>query len=139
MSIKTIKSELESYLKLNLADIAIKWNNTTVYIKNNIVLTQSEIDALTFFIEPNIIPISDDRDLMSSAAPFYTDVFFQMDIYNKSGYGTGEIFDAIESLNALFKEKYISNVLCDRVSTINTFDSGEWTITPHRIHASIRN
>ena len=137
MSILTIKSALETHLKTNITDVAIKWNNTSHYTKNNIALTQIEIDALEFFIEPKIIPISDSREMMSTDNPFSTEVFFQIDIYNKVNSGSGDVFNTIESLNTLFRESYVSSVLCDYVDTINTFEADEWVITPHRIHAKL--
>ena len=139
MSIKSIKAILEDHLKINLANVAIKWNNTNYYTKNNAPLGQAEIDALTFYIEPKVIAISDERELMSTTKPFQTDIFFQIDIYNKVGNGTGLTYSTIETLNTMFREQIISEVVCDRVTTINTFTSGEWTIVPHRIHAKMFN
>lgn len=133
MSIKTIKTTLENHLKLNLANIAIKWNNTSYYSKNNAPLGQAEIDALTFFVEPKIIAISDERELISSGSPFKTEIFLQIDIYNKINQGTGAVYSTIETLNSMFREQIISGVVCERVNTIGSFIDGEWTITPHRV------
>lgn len=137
MSILTIKSDLEAHLTTNLTGIAIKYNNTNVYMLNGIQLTQSQIDSLLFFIEPSIIPISSDRELMSTDTPFMYEAFFQIDLYNKINTGTGLVFSTINTLDDMFREKYIGQTLCTNTKTIGSFISGEFEIVPHRIKASL--
>ena len=81
MSIKTIKNTLENHLNSLYTTQAIKWNNTSAYTLNSVSLTAAQIDALTFFVEPRIVPISQDRELMSSGTPRKFEVFFQIDIF----------------------------------------------------------
>lgn len=139
MSLSTIKSDLENHLKLNLTNVAIKFNNTNYYMKNNAPLGQAEIDALTFFVEPKVIPISDDRELMSSDTPFATICFFQIDIYNKVGTGTGLVHSTIETLNITYREQYVNSTLIYKTNTIGSFVEGEFEITPHRLFCELRN
>jgi hypothetical protein len=132
MSIKTIKTTLENYLNTNVTTLAIKWNNTSAYTLNGTQLISSKVNALTFFIEPNIIPIAQDRALMSSATPRRFEVFFQIDIYAKLNTGTGAIYTAIELLDAVFVEEIISGVTIESSKTLGSFESGEYLITPVR-------
>ena len=132
MSINTIKKTLENHLNENITTIAIKWNNTNSYSLNGVALTQSEVDALTLFIEPKIVPISQDRELMSSDKPIRYDVFFQVDIFNKINTGTGGIYSAIELLDTVFVEEIINDVVVERSTTLGSFESGENLITPVR-------
>lgn len=139
MSILSVKTTLENYLRLNLSNITIKWHNTSVYVKNNIMLTPEEVNALEFFVEPKIIPISDDRELMSTGTPFKTEIFFQIDIYNRLNKGTGDVYEAVATLDSLFRESTIGSVVCDRTTTLSAFESGEYQITAYRVHAYLWN
>lgn len=139
MSLKNSKAILETYLDSNISNVAIKWNNTSTYVLNGVKLTQAQVDALTFFIAPKIIPISNEREIISGTTPFKTKLFFQIDIYNKIGAGSGKVYSTIETLDSLFREKTISNLICLRTNTINSFDSGDFTITPHRIVCQLWN
>jgi len=136
MSIKVIKATLEEHIKTNLTNVAIKWNNTNSYTKNGATLGQTEIDALTLFVEPKIIPITSNRELISDTSPYNTIVFFQLDIYNKINTGTGAVFDVIDLVDATLREVMVGTVLCTYTKTIGSFTEGEFEITPHRIKAS---
>lgn len=133
MSLDYMKEKLETHLRLNLTDIAIKWEETNFYIKNNINLSESEIGNLNLFVEPKCIVIDDERELMSSGTPFKTSIFFQINIYNKRGIGTGLTTETIKTLNTMYREQYIDGMYCDRVRTENPFVDGENLITPHRL------
>ena len=139
MSINTIKNTMETYLRANLTDVAIKFNNTDYYEKNQVQLIQADIDALTLFVEPSIIPIEDNREVMSDPTPFKTRVFFQVSIYNKIGLGTGYVYTIVETLNTLFREQTINNVVCERVETLGSFTSGDFEVTPHRVVCHLWN
>ena len=130
MSIKTIKSTLEAYLNSNVTTYALKWNNTSSYTLNGVTLDQTQIDALTIFFEPNIVPISQDRELISSTTPRKYEVFFQIDIYAKLNTGTGAIYTAIELLDTVFVEEIVSGVVVEDSKTLGSFESGEFLITP---------
>ena len=137
MSLKLIKSTLEAYLNSNVTTYAIKWNNTSSYTLNSVSLTQAQIDALTFFIEPNIVPITQDREIMSTNKPRKYEVFFQIDIYVKLNTGTGSIYTAIELLDTVFVEEIVSGVVVESSKILGSFESGEFIITPVRFLAYI--
>ena len=137
MSIKLIKTVLENYLNTNVTTLNIKWNNTSSYSLNGVALNQAQIDALTFFIEPKIVPISQDRELMSTNKPRRYEIFFQIDIYSKINSGTGAIFTAIELLDSVFVEEIISGVTVYTSTTLGSFQEGEFLITPVRYLASV--
>ena len=133
MSIDTMKNALETYLKTNVTTTAIKYNMTSYYELNGVALNQSQIDALDFFIAPSIVPISQDREMMSSSNPFRYEIFFQIDIYSKPTDGMGATYEAVDDLETLFREKTISNIVCLRTETISTIEKDGWVITPYRI------
>ena len=137
MSIKTIKNTLENHLNSLYTTQAIKWNNTSAYTLNSVSLTAAQIDALTFFVEPRIVPISQDRELMSSSTPRKFEVFFQIDIYNKVNTGTGSIYTAIDTLDAIFVEQIVSGVVIEDSKTLGSFTEGEFVITPVRYLAYV--
>ena len=85
MSLKQIKNTLEAYLIANVTTVPIKMEETTLYRLNGVALTQAQIDSLDFFIEPVIIQISSDREIMSTSTPFLYEIFFQINIYSKIG------------------------------------------------------
>ena len=138
MSLKQIKNTLEAYLIANVTTTAIKMHNTTFYTLNNVALTQAQIDALKLYIEPKMIPIMQDRELMSSATPINYESFLQIDICTDAGDGMGTTFTLIAALDALFREKTISGVVCLRTQTLNSFEVGGIVVTPYRILASLR-
>jgi len=137
MSLKTIKTTLETFLNTNVTTKVIKWNNTASYTLNSVGQTQPEIDALNVFIEPRIIPITQDRELMSTSTPRKFEVFFQIDIYTKRGTGTGEIYTTIELLDAVFVEEIVTGVVVETSKTLPSFEDGDWIITPVRYLAYV--
>ena len=137
MSIKTIKNTLENHLNSLYTTQAIKWNNTSAYTLNSVGLTPEQITALTFFVEPKVVPISQDREIFSTTAPRKFEVFFQIDIYNKLNTGTGTAYTAIEVLDAIFVEQIVSGVTVQDSKTLGSFEEGEWLITPVRYLAYI--
>ena len=132
MSLKTIKTTLENYLNANVTTTAIKWNNTATLTLNSVVQTPEQVDALTMFIEPKVVPVSQDRELLSSAKPRKFEMFFQIDIYNKVGAGTGAIYSMIELLDAVFVEETVTGVVVSDSKALNSFVVGDWNITPVR-------
>ena len=137
MSLKTIKTTLETFLNTNVTTKVIKWNNTASYTLNSVGQTQPEIDALNVFIEPRIIPITQDRELMSTSTPRKFEVFFQIDIYTKRGTGTGEIYTTIELLDDVFVERIVTGVVVETSKTLPSFEDGDWIITPVRYLAYV--
>ena len=137
MSINNIKKTLENHLNENITTIAIKWNNTNSYSLNGVALTQSEVDALTLFIEPKIVPISQDTELLSTSDGRRFDVFFQVDVYNKLNMGTGSIYSTIELLDSIFVNRIINGTTVHDSKTLGSFTSGENTITPIRFFSYI--
>ena len=133
MSLGTIKSECEQYLNTNVTDKALKWVNTAVFTKNGVVLSETEIRALSEFISPMIIPISEDKEVFGNVDGYKYEAFFQMSIYTKVNSGTGGIYDTIEMLNLLFKEKKINDVVVDGTETLTSIIDNEWLVTPFRI------
>ena len=145
MSLKHIKNTLESYLIANVTTVAIKMPNTTYYTLNGVALTQAQIDALKFYIEPSIIPIMQERELMSSSTPISYEAFFQVNIYADAGDGMGSTFNLTTTLDGLFREKILSGIVCLRTTTLQTIDlglvsaSGTVVITPYRVLAQYRS
>lgn len=139
MSLKQIKNTLEAYLIANVATVAIKMPNTTYYTLNGVALTQTQIDTLKFYIEPSMIPISQDRELHSSATPISYEAFFQINIYADSGDGMGSTFNLISTLDGLFREKILSGVVCLRTIALNSFEVGGLIVTPYRVLAQYRS
>lgn len=137
MSIKVIKSTLETKLNTNMTAIAIKWNDTTSYTLNSVPLTSVQVDNLTNFLAPKIIPISQDREIMSSATPRKFEVFFQVDIFSKVGGGTGNDYDLVEALDAVFFETITSDVVVERSTVLTSFQVDGFLITPVRYLASL--
>ena len=133
MSIKYIKSALEQHLSANETVRAIKWSNSNVYTVDNEVLSQSEIDDLQEFIAPIIIPISEDMELIGGSESFRYELFFQISVLSKLNQGTGELYETVDSITHLFKNKTIDNVVISKTETLTSFTEGEWLITPVRI------
>jgi len=125
MSIKTIKNTLENYLNTNITTTAIKWTNTTAYSLNSTALTQTQISALTNFIEPKVIPIISDRDTIAVSNGIKHLAFFQIDIYAKKNTGTGKLYDIANDLDLLFREKVIGDVTCDNVTVLPQIELDE--------------
>lgn len=139
MSLQYIKNTLEDYLVANVTTVSIKRDNTTYYTLNGVMLTQAQIDALEFFIEPKLIPITQDRELYSSATPIAYEAYFQIDIYVQNGEGMGGAYNFIAQMDALFREQIISSVTCLKTATLNSFEVGEFTVLPYRVLAQYRN
>ena len=137
MSISTIKTVMETKLNAEIQTTAIKWFNSSSHTLNGVVLTPSEISALTQFIEPRIIPIDEDREIIGSATGFKYLVFFQVSIYTKLNKGSGGIYTLSDTLNALFKEQIESDVVCDMTETLVSYESGDWLVTPIRFRCHI--
>ena len=137
MSLKTIKTTLETFLNTNVTTKVIKWNNTASYTLNSVGQTPDEVNHLVLFIEPRIIPITQDRELMSTSTPRKFEVFFQIDIYTKRGTGTGEIYTTIELLDAVFVEEIVTGVVVETSKTLPSFEDGDWIITPVRYLAYV--
>lgn len=139
MSVSKIKSNLEQFLYTNLTTRVIKAYNTTVYTLNNVTLTQSEVNDLTEFIEPRMIPITQDRELISNPEPYNAKAFFQVSIYTKQNLGMGDSLTISDELDALYREQYIGtdNVLCEQTSLLSTFQDKEWFVSVWRVEASL--
>jgi hypothetical protein len=138
MSLKQIKNTLEAYLIANVTTVPIKMEETTLYRLNGVALTQAQIDSLDFFIEPVIIQISSDREIMSTSTPFLYEIFFQINIYSKIGDGMGLTATQIVALDSIFREKIISDVVCSRISVLNKYYNGSHVVVPYRVLASLR-
>ena len=78
MSLQQIKQKLETYLNDNYPTQAIKWPNTDIITLNKTVLTQTQIDNLTDFIEPSIIPVSSGREYFSTVSGIKYEAFLQV-------------------------------------------------------------
>ena len=137
MSIKTIKNTLENHLNSLYTTQAIKWFETTAYTLNSVPLTAAQIDALTLFVEPRIVPITQDTEILSTSDSIKYEVFFQIDIYSKTGTGSGSVYTAIEVLDAIFVKQIISGVTVGDSKTLPSFNEGENLITPVRYLAWI--
>ena len=138
MSLKQIKNTLEAYLIANVTTVPIKMEETTLYRLNGVALTQAQIDSLDFFIEPVIIQISSDREIMSTSTPFLYEIFFQINIYSKIGDWMGLTATQIVDLDSIFREKIISDVVCSRISVLNKYYNGSHVVVPYRVLASLR-
>lgn len=140
MSLKNMKSDLEAYLIANLSDVSIKYNNTNIYILNGVQLNQSQIDSLGIFIDIELVPNGNKRELISSNAPFKTKAFFQLNIYNKLGTGTGLVYTTIETLDSILREKLIGvGTTAHQTETLPSVKLGEHEITPHLLECSYWN
>ena len=133
MSILAIKQELESQLNTAITTVAIKWSNTSVVTLNSVTQTQPQIDALTFYIEPKIIPIQSPRDLISDPNGVNYQVFFQVDIWIKKNQGTGNAYVINDALDTLYRDKNFSGVVCEQVDSLTSFEVDEWVIFPVRV------
>jgi len=138
MSLKHIKNTLESYLIANVTTVAIKMPNTSYYTLNGVALSQAQIDSLSFYIEPSIIPISQEREIYSSDKPIAYEAFFQINIYADVGDGLGSTFNLISTLDGLFREKILSNVTCLKTVTLNSFEVTGVVVMPYRVLAQYR-
>jgi hypothetical protein len=132
MSLKTIKDTLEAYLVANITDVVIKRFNTTYYTLNG-----ASVPVSTSFIEAKLLPLTQDRYLMSSAKPIDYRAFFQIDIYDELGDGMGATQTIIERLDVLFREHIEGNIVCEKTNTLNSFASGNNMITPYRVTVSL--
>lgn len=132
MSYKTIKSTLENHLNTNVTTEAIKFHNTNSYTLNSVPLTENEIKALTQFIEPMLIPITSDRELMSSGEPIKYQAFFQVSIFVTKGSGLGGAYDLSDTLDALFREQSISDIIIENVTTLSSFETDTHIVMPVR-------
>ncbi len=139
MSLLNIKQKLESHLNTNITTVAIKWKNTSVYTLNSTNLTQQEIDDLTVYIEPTIIPITSDRELISTANGVNYSTFFQINIYIKSNGGTGNAYVINDALDTLFRDTNINDVICEKVESLTSYELDEWVIFPVRVLAHTWN
>ena len=139
MSILAIKQELENQLDAAITTIAIKWSNTSVYTLNAVTLAQNEIEALTVYIEPKIIPIQSPRELLSDANGVNYQVFFQIDIWIKKNAGTGNAYTINDALDTLYRDKSFSGVVCEQVDSLTSFELDEWVIFPVRVFARTWN
>ena len=137
MSLKTIKDTLEAYLVSNIADIAIKRHNTTYHTLNGIALIDLEVEQLDFFIEAKLLPISQDRKVISSAKPIDYRSFFQIDIYVKTGNGMGTTQTLVNRLDGLFREHIEGTVICESTTLLNSFSIGGFVLSPYRVTASL--
>ncbi len=139
MSILTIKQTLEAVLNTNITTTAIKWSNTAVTTLNNATLTTAQVNALTMYIEAKIIPIEQQRELVSSDNGVNHKAFFQVDIYIKSGSGTGSAYILAEQLDTIFRDKKFTNVVCESVESLGSFPVEEWIVFPVRVLARTWN
>lgn len=140
-SIKDIKADLEAYLNINVTTKAIKWQNTSTFTLNGVVQTTDQINALTIYIAPKIIPIQSPTDLLSSPTNGTNhQVFFQINIYTKKNTGTGQAYSLAKTLDGLFRNRIIDETTCEDVGFLGTFDSDdtEWMILPLRVLARTR-
>jgi len=135
MSLQQIKQKLETYLNDNYPTQAIKWPNTDIITLNKTVLTQTQIDNLTDFIEPSIIPVSSGREYFSTVSGIKWECFFQVLLYTRKGTGTGSLYEMAEEIDGLFREKTINDVICDRVDYLPSFELGDWEVLTVSIHA----
>lgn len=123
MSLDKIKTESEIYLNSNWTTTPIAWSNVS--------FTQTP----NYYIEPTIIPISDERELISHTNSFKVSAFFQINIKVKIGLGTGILFDYERELKALFREQRVNDVYYPRVTTGAMYQDNDYMILPLRIVA----
>lgn len=137
MSILIIKQELETRLNTAITTVAIKWANTSVVTLNSVTLTQTQIDALTVYIEPKMIPIESPRELISTANGVNYKTFFQVDIWIKKNQGTGNSYVINAALDTLFRDKNFNGVVCEQVDTLGSFEVEEFVVFPLRVLAHV--
>lgn len=136
MSLQQIKTTLEQFLYAQVTTIPIKAYNTNIYTLNGSPTDPTNINS---FIEARTIPITQDRELISSAEPYNTRAFFQVLIYQRLNSGTGNSLTIEQTLNALFREKDIVNVRCEQTSVLSPFEDGEWNVTAWRVETHLWN
>lgn len=133
MSLKKIKSTLDTELYAQITDVVIKNENSSVYLLNNVPLTNEELNNLSFFINPKIVPITQDKEVLGNADSVNTRGFYTIEIYSKNGDGTGDSLTMEERLNALFRFKVFSGVVCENSNVLTPFPEGAWYVTIWRV------
>ena len=130
MSLQQIKSDLETFLRTNLTTVAIKFKNTNYYELNGVPLTETQINALTTFVQPNISSISSDIEILNTVDNTNYLGLFEFLIYAKKGTGTGGMYTIGDALKTAFKKQTINGIKTLNFSYENDQESGEWIILP---------
>ena len=133
MGLGNIKASLETFLNDNLTDVAIKWSNTNTYTLNGTALTELQVANLTLFVEPLIIPLSEDKTIFSNENGYKNEAIFQLTTYGKQNKGMGAIISNADTMNLLYREEIINDVVCEKSKYLASFNVDEWVCLPIRI------
>lgn len=118
MSLKKIKKEAETLLYNNWTTTPIAWAN--------VGFDETPDSYLQCFI----LPVDNERQLVSADDPFLVSAIFQINIKVKMNLGTAIHFDYEETLINLFREKNINGVVFRRASSGAVFQDGEYYVLP---------
>lgn len=135
MSLKQIKDELENYLIASITSTAIKFANTEIIQLNGASVNQ---DDQNIFIEPKIVPISSNIDLINTNTDTQYRCFFQIDIFRRKNQGMGSALTLASDLQALYKKYSNNDVVCENTNALGSFEEGDWVILPVRVTARLR-
>lgn len=127
MSLLHIKKTAEIHLTNNWTDTDIVYANAPY---------SSNPDD---YIECFAVPVSDDRELVSSGKPFNTVAFFQINIKRKIGLGNGTLYSSNETLKQLFREQIIDNVVFYKTDNLPVLEDGDYSVLPLRVYCEYRN
>lgn len=86
-----------------------------------------------------VVPVSDDRELISSATPFNTVAIYQINIKRKNGLGNGSMLSYNEDLKAMFRETIINDVIFYKTDNLSIIEEGDYQILPLRLYCEYRN
>ena len=135
MSYKKIRVELETVLRANILDVAIKKYNSGYYTLNGVQLSELEIQALKVFIQPSVIRLGEKREIFGSINPYRYEIFYQVEIYEEVNTGTNNTESISERLSTLFKEEIYNDVVSENIEPMGSFLVGEKLVTPFKITA----
>jgi len=133
MSFYHIKNTLETYINQNITDVAIAWSNTNAITINNVSLTDEEKSALNYYIEPVIVPSSDDREIIGSANGVKYEAYVLIKIYTKMNTGTGMLYQLLNRVDGLLREKVIDMCTYEKSVTSGGYQEDEWFVMPYKV------
>jgi len=133
MSFYHIKNTLETYINQNITDVAIAWNNTNAITVNNVSLTDEQKSSLSYYIEPIVVPSSDDREIIGGENGVKYEAYVLIKVVSKINTGTGWVYAMMNRLDGLLREVTIDGCVYEKSVAGGGYAEDEWYIIPYKV------